>query len=114
MSLRVVKSVVKALSINVSRTQLVRLAHASRYIHKRSLTAINVSLTQHISFEHILLTTYLCDHHTMLTTCVGGATRFARGRGVTINTPMTIAIHLDHISHCKATPGTNWSNKWTH
>ena len=27
---------------------------------------------------------------------------------------MAITKYLDHISHCKATPGINWSNRWTH
>ena len=24
-----------------------------------------------------------------------------------------ITTQLDHISHCKVAPGTNWSNRWT-
>jgi hypothetical protein len=26
---------------------------------------------------------------------------------------MKITTHLNRISHCKATPGTNWSDRWT-
>ena len=27
---------------------------------------------------------------------------------------MKITTHLDHISHCQTTSGTNWSNRWTY
>jgi hypothetical protein len=27
---------------------------------------------------------------------------------------LKVTTHLHHISHCKATPGTNWSNRWTY
>ena len=27
---------------------------------------------------------------------------------------MKITTHLDHISHCEAASGPNWSNRWTY
>ena len=37
------------------------------------------------------------------------------GRVFVMNTGSTkITSHLDHISRCKAPPGTNWSNRWTY